>query len=154
MLSGEGNAGDRRKTTIGLNSKKKTTTTAFHMQHTFFFFHFLAVVLHDYNAKLPETVFLWGKCRTCYRSLFFTAAHFHLTLVAASISHSVVPATKFSCWLPTKNVSFFLSLALDLCRPFSRWVLLACRLLSLFLCLSLALCSKFVDMTINLSTAL
>ena len=153
MLSGEGNAGDRRKTTIGLNSKKKTTTTTFHMQHTFFF-HFLAVVLHDYNAKLPETVFLWGKCRTCYRSLFFTAAHFHLTLVAASISHSVVPGTKFSCWLPTKNVSFFLSLALDLCRPFSRWVLLACRLLSLFLCLSLALCSKFVDMTSNLSTAL
>ena len=91
------------------------------MQHTFFFFfHFLAVVLHDYNAKLPETVFLWGKCRTCYRSLFFTAAHFHLTLVAASISHSVVPATKFSYWLPTKNVSFFLSLVLDLCRPFSR----------------------------------
>ena len=155
MLSGESNAGDRRKTTIGLNSKKKkqqqlsTCSTLF-----FFFFHFLAVVLHDYNAKLPETVFLWGKCRTCYRSLFFTAAHFHLTLVAASISHSVVPATKFSYWLPTKNVSFFLSLALDLCRPFSRWVLLACRLLSLFLCLSLALCSKFVDMTINLSTAL
>ena len=110
MLSGEGNAGDRRKTTIDLISKK-TTTTTFHMRHTFFF-HFLAVVLHDYNAKLPETVFLWRKCRTCYRSLFFTAAHFHLTLVAASISHSVAPATKFSCWLPTKNVSlvFYLSL--------------------------------------------
>ena len=121
MLSGEGNAGDRRKTTIGLNSKKKNNNNNFpHAAHFFFFFHFLAVVLHDYNAKLPETVFLWGKCRTCYRSLFFTAAHFHLTLVAASISHSVVPATKFSYWLPTKNVSFFLSLALDLCRPFSR----------------------------------
>ena len=153
MLSGEGNAGDRRKTTIGLNSKKNNNNNFPHAAH-FFFFHFLGVVLHDYNAKLPETVFLWGKCRTCYRSLFFTAAHFHLTLVAASISHSVVPATKFSYWLPTKNVSFFLSLALDLCRPFSRWVLLACRLLSLFLCLSLALWSKFVDMTINLSTAL
>ena len=132
MLSGEGNAGDRRKTTIGLNSKKNNNNNSFPHAAHFFFFHFLAVVLHDYNAKLPETVFLWGKCRTCYRSLFFTAAHFHLTLVAASISHSVVPATKFSFWLPTKNVSFFLSLALDLCRPFSRWVLLACRLLSLF----------------------
>ena len=44
----------------------------------------------------------------------------------------------------------FSSLALDLCRPFSRWASLACRLLSLFLCLSLALYSKFVDMTINL----
>ena len=65
MLSGESNAGDRRKTTIGLNSKKKkqqqlsTYSTLF-----FFFFHFLAAVLHDYNAKLPETVFLWGKCRS------------------------------------------------------------------------------------------
>ena len=154
MLSGEGNAGDRRKTTIGLNSQKKKQQQLSTCSTLFFFFHFLAVVLHDYNAKLPETVFLWEKCRTSYRSLFFTAAHFHLTLVAASISHSVVPATKFSYWLPTKNVSFFLSLALDLCRPFSRWVLLACRLLSLFLCLSLALCSKFVDMTINLSAAL
>ena len=106
MLSGEGNAGDRRKTTIGLNSQKKQQQQLSTCS-TFFFFHFLAVVLHDYNAKLPETVFLWGKCRTSYRSLFFTAAHFHLTLVAASISHSVVPATKFSYWLPTKNVSFF-----------------------------------------------
>ena len=154
MLSGESNAGDRRKTTIGLNSKKKKQQQLSTCSTLFFFFHFLAVVLHDYNAKRPETVFLWGKCRKCYRSLFFAAAHFHLTLVAASISHSVVPATKFSYWLPTKNVSFFLSLALDLCRPFSRWVLLACRLLSLFFCLSLALCSKFVDRTINLSTAL
>ena len=32
----------------------------------------------------------------------------------------------------------------DLCRPFSRWASLACRLLSLFLCLSPALYSKFV----------
>ena len=56
MLSGEGNAGHRRKTTIGLISKKKTT---FHVQHTFFV-HFLAVVLYDYNAKLPETVFYGG----------------------------------------------------------------------------------------------
>ena len=48
-----------------------------------------------------------------------------------------------------KNVSFhFLSLALDPCHPFSRWALLACRPLSLFLCLSLALYFKFVDMTI------
>ena len=47
-----------------------------------------------------------------------------------------------------KNVAFvFLSLALDLAS-------LARRLLSLFLCLSLALYSKFVDMTINLSLIL
>ena len=50
--------------------------------------------------------------------------------------------------------SCFLSLALALCRSFSRWASLACRLLSLFLCLSLSLYSKFVDMTINLSLIL
>ena len=49
---------------------------------------------------------------------------------------------------------FFLFLALDLFRPFSRRVSLACRLLSLFLRLSLALYSKFVDITINLSLIL
>ena len=90
MLSGEGNAGERRKTTIGLISKKATL----HVQHTFFV-HLFAVVLHDHNVKLPET-FLWGKCRTRSRSLFFfTAAHFPLALVAASISHLVTAATKF-----------------------------------------------------------
>ena len=50
MLSGEGNAGERWKTTIGLISKKAT----FLVQHTFFV-PFFAVVLHDYNVKLPET---------------------------------------------------------------------------------------------------
>ena len=38
------------KTTIGLNSKK----AILHVQHTFFV-HFFAIVLHDYNVKLPET---------------------------------------------------------------------------------------------------
>ena len=41
------------------------------------------------------------------RSLFFTAAHFHLALVAASIYHFVTAATKFHVVLPTKkNASF------------------------------------------------
>ena len=53
------------KTTIGLISKKATL----HVQHPFFV-HFFAVGLHDHNIKLPET-FLWRKCRTCSRSLFF-----------------------------------------------------------------------------------
>ena len=92
------------------------------MQHTFFFFFFISLPLSctTTTQNFQKPFFYGGKCRKCYRSLFFAAAHFHLTLVAASISHSVVPATKFSYWLPTKNVSFFLSLALDLCRPFSR----------------------------------
>ena len=51
----------------------------------------------------------------CSRSLFFTATHFHLALVAASISHFVTAATQ------NFHVSFgFLSLALNPCHPFSR----------------------------------
>ena len=150
MLSGEGNAGERWKTTRGLISKK----TTLHMQHTYFVY-FFAVVLHDYNAKPPET-FLWRKCRTRSRSLFFfTASHFLLALVAAtSISHFVTACRyiiNFMLFFQQKCLLCFLSRALDLCRPFSRWVSLACRLLSPFLCLSLALYSKLVDMRINLS---
>ena len=50
MLSGEGNAGERWKTAIGLISKKATLQVQY-----IFFVHFFAVVLHDYNVKLPET---------------------------------------------------------------------------------------------------
>ena len=49
MLSGEGNE-NGEKTTIGLLGKKETLD----VQYTFFV-HFFAVVLHDYNVKLPET---------------------------------------------------------------------------------------------------
>ena len=49
MLSGEGNAGNGEKQ-MGLISKKATL----HVQHTFLV-HFFAVVLHDYNMKLPQT---------------------------------------------------------------------------------------------------
>ena len=84
-------------------------------------------------------------------TFFFTAAHFHLALVAASISHFATAVTKFSCCSSNKKCLLcFWSLVLDLCRPFTRFSL-AGRLLSLFLCVSLALFSKFVDMTINLS---
>ena len=110
-----------------------------------FFVHFFAVVWHDYNVKL-----LWRKCHTCSRSVFFTAAHLHLALVAASISH-LTAATKFSCCSSNKKCLLcFLSLVLDLCCPFLIELSLACRPFSLFLCLSPALYSKFVDMTIYL----
>ena len=77
-------------------------------------------------------------------TFFSTAVHVHLALVAASISHFVTTATKLSCC----------SLALDLCRPLSRWASLGCHPLSLFHCISLALFSTFLDMTINLSLIL
>ena len=118
MPSGEDNE-NGEKTTIGLISKKATL----HVQHTFFV-HFFAFVLHDYNVKLPETSqlhVLWRKCRKCSRSLFFTAAHFHLALVAASISHFVTAATKFSCCSSNKKMSplFFISRSRSLSPFFS-----------------------------------
>ena len=65
------------------------------------------------------------------------------------------PLQTFHVVLPTKKCLLYcLSLALDLCRPFSRLASPACCLLSLFICLSLALYSKFVDMTISLSLIL
>ena len=148
MLSGEGNAGERWKTTIGLISKKATL----HVQHTFFV-HFFAVVLHDYDVKLPETSQLhnfWRKRRTFSRSLFQCRS---FSPCIGGRKHLSQPLQNFHVVLPTKrNVSFvFLSLALDLCLPFTRWASLACHILSLFLCLSLALYSKFVGVTINLS---
>ena len=81
---------------------------------------------------------------------FFTGAHFHLASVAAKISHFVTAAPIFSCCSSNKKMSpLFLSLALDLFLVELRWP--AAQLLSLFFCLSPALFSKFVDITVNLS---
>ena len=79
MLSGKGNE-NGEKTIIGLTlkPKKKNFARAAH-----FFEHCFAVVLHDFNVKLPEArlvtrsreemsyVFLF--------TFFFTAAHFFLS---------------------------------------------------------------------------
>ena len=52
--------------------------------------------------------------------LFFTAAHFHHALVASSVI-VLPPLQSFHVVLPTKKCLLcFLSLAQDLCRPFSR----------------------------------
>ena len=53
MLSDGGKEnGEKKKATIGPISKK--ATLILHVQHTFLV-HFFAVVLHEYNVKLPET---------------------------------------------------------------------------------------------------
>ena len=112
MLSGEGNAGEWWKTTIGLISKKSNFARAAH-----FFVHFFAVVLHDYNVKLRET----SQLHVFFVHFFFTAAHFHLALVAASISHFVTAVTKFSCCSSNKKMSplFFISRSRSLSPFFS-----------------------------------
>ena len=83
--------------------------------------------------------------------VFFIAAHFHLALVAPSFPYFASPPLQnFHVVLPTKKMSpLFLIPRSRLCRPLSRWTSLACRLLSLFLCLSPALYSKFVDILDN-----
>ena len=52
MLSDGGKENGEKKATIGPISKK--ATLILHVQHTFLV-HFSAVVLHEYNVKLPET---------------------------------------------------------------------------------------------------
>ena len=147
----------QRRKTVKNNNRSKQQKQLCTCRRLFLYIS-LPLFCGDYNVKLPETSqlhVLWRKCRTCSRSLFFTAAHFHLALVAASISHFVTAATKFSCCSSNKKMSplFFISCSRSL-SPFFSLSLLACRLLSLFLCLSLALYSKFVDMTIYLSLIL
>ena len=75
MLSGEGNG-------IDLITEKATL----HVQHTFFV-HFFAVVLHDYNVKLPET----SQLHVLWRKLSYVLLTFLLplifTLEATSSSH-------------------------------------------------------------------
>ena len=89
-------------------------------------------------------------CLTCSPDPFFFSLPHTFTLVAASISLFLTAATKLSCCSSNKKMSPLLfSLPLALCR-----FLLACRLLSLFLCLCLSLYSKKVDVTINLNLIL
>ena len=77
-------------------------------------------------------------------------------MVAASISHFVTAATKFSCCSSNKNVSFvfYLSLQISVALFLFNGDSLAYRLRSLFLCLSLSLHSKSVDIKIKLSLIL
>ena len=78
-------------------------------------------------------------------TFFFTAAHFHLPLVAASISHFVTAATKFSCCSSNKKIVFFVFVSRS--RPLSPFFSLSfAGRAAYFLFFSV-----FVDMTINLS---
>ena len=143
MLSGEDNARERRKNNNRSNQQKSNFARAAH-----FFVHFFAVVLHDHDVKRPET-FLWRKCCTCSRffslPLIFSLHWWPLAFLILS-----PPLQNFHVVLPTKNVFFVFYLSLQISVALFlvefRWP----ASFSLFLCLSLALYSKFVEMTINL----
>ena len=142
----------QRRTTVKNNNRSQKSNFC-----TSTLFFYISLPLFCMTTTWNFQKLLWRKCRTRSCSLFFFLLPLMFTglpLVATSISHVVTAAiTKFSCHFSNKKVSFvFLSLALDLCRPFYRWASLACRLLSRFLCLSLArLYSRFVGTPINLS---
>ena len=148
MLSGEGNAGERWKTAIGLISKKKQLCTC----STLFLFIslplFCTTTTWNFQKLLSRTFHGRNVERVLVHIFFFFTLHWW---PLAFLILSPLPQT-FHIVLPTKkSLLCFFSLALDLCRPFSRWASLGCRLLSLFLCLYSALYSKFVDFAMNLS---
>ena len=147
MLSGEGNE-NGEKTTICLISK----TATLHVQHTFLYISlplFCTTITRNFQ-KLPGYTFYRGNVVRVLVHIFSTVAHFrpggrwHFLF-----SHR---RYKISCCSSDKKCLlcfFYLSLALFLGEL--RWPV---ALLSLFLCLSLSLFSKFVDMTINLNLLL
>ena len=92
MLSGEGNVGEWWKTTLVLINKKATL----HVQHTFLYISLpLFCTTTTWNfQKLLSYTFYGGNVVRVLVHFFFTVAHFHLALVAASISHIVIAATK------------------------------------------------------------
>ena len=118
MLSGEGNAGERWKTTIGLISKKGTFARAAH-----FFCTFLCSCFAWIQRETSRNLFLWRKFRTRSCSLFSQPHIFFLYWCPIAFRILSPPLQNFHVVFPTKNVSFVL--ALDLCRPFSRWASLA-----------------------------
>ena len=141
MLSGEGNE-NGEKTTIGLNSKEATL----HVQQTFFV-HFFAVVLHDYKVKSSRnflvTRFMEEMSYVLFCSLFVSLPLFF------TLPHFLTAATKF----PKNVFLFFISRSSSLSLFFSLSFAGLSPTFS-FLCLSLSLYSKFVDVTINLSLIL
>ena len=122
------------------------------MQPTFFV-HFFTVVLHDYNVKLPETSQL---------HVFFVHFFFSLSLIFTlhwwPLAFLILspPLQNFHVVLSTKKclLCFFISRSKSLSPFFSLSFAGLPPTFSLFLCVSLALYSKFVDMTINLSLIL
>ena len=90
MLSDEGNAGERWKTTMGLISKKATL----HVHHTFLYISLqLFCTTTTWNLlKLLSHTFYWGNVVRFLVHFFLTAAHFHLALVTTGIFHFVTAA--------------------------------------------------------------
>ena len=118
MLRGEGNE-NCEKTIIGLISKKATS----HEQHIFctFLCRCFARLQRKFSINFPVTRFMEEMSNVVRVPVhfFFTALIF--ALVAASISHFLTGATKFSCCSSNKKMSplFFISRSRSLSPFFS-----------------------------------
>ena len=134
MLSGEGNAGDRRKTTIGLNSQKKQQQQLSTCS-TLFFFSFPCRCLARLQRKTSRNRFFMGEmsyelsftffhcrsfspyiggrqhfsfCRPCYK-IFILASNKKCLLFFISRSRSLSPFFPLSFAGLSPTLSFSLS---------------------------------------------
>ena len=134
MLSGEGNAGDRRKTTIGLNSQKKQQQQLSTCS-TLFFFSFPCRCLARLQRKTSRNRFFMGEmsyelsftffhcrsfspyiggrqhfsvCRPCYKN-FILASNKKCLLFFISRSRSLSPFFSLSFAGLSPTLSFSLS---------------------------------------------
>ena len=143
MLSGEGNAGERWKNSNRSNYQKSNFARVAH-----FFCTFLCRCFARLQRQTSRNFFMEEMSYVFSFPFFFTPLIFSLHWWPLALSP---PLQNFHVVLPTKKFLLcFLSLALDLCPPFSLWVSLACRFFSFSLSFSYSI-SKFVDMTINRS---
>ena len=143
MLSGEGNE-NGEKTDIGLITKKELCTCSVLCLYISLPLFWMTATWN--LRKLPSYTFYGG-------NVWRVLVHFFsLSLIFTLVAASIPSLQNFMFFLQQKISPFvFFSLALapflvELCWPVD--------LLSLFLCLSLSLYPKFVDMTINLSLIL
>ena len=147
MLSGEGNENGEKNNYNRSNYQKSN----FHVQHTFFVHYFcrcFARIQRETSRNILVTRFVGETSCSC--SLFFHCRSFPPRWSLAFLIFTLT-LQNFMFFLQQKmSPLFFLSRSCF----FSRWASLACRLTFSFLCLSLSLFSKFVDMTINLSLIL
>ena len=145
MLSGEGNE----------NGEKTTKKKLLDVQHTFFC-TFLCRCFTRLQRETSRNFLVTRFMEEISYSFLFTL-FFHCRSFSPwwPLAFLIFSGAKFSHSSSTKNCLLcFSSLSLVLCRAFYRLASMACRLLSLFLCLSLSLYSKLLDMTINLSLIL
>ena len=147
MLSDEANE-NGEKTATGLISKK----TILNVQHTFSYISlpFFCTTTTWNFQKLPGYTFFGGKVVLVFVRSFFSRRSLH----PGGPEHFSFSYRRYKISCSSSNrkcLLCFLSLALAPFLVELRWPV---ALLSLFLCLSFSIYSKFVDMTINLSLIL